>query len=154
MNSFFSIFILFFLKYFINCDVCQTKCLKSGNKCVDIDSYNSCPSNCKPNFLSLDNKGCFACDTTTLTEDSCYYFSDNSCSISLISSLSSYKVVYNSNPLQCVSSCGQNLYEMGGFCYENCIGGNRVEKGTSSKACECRYLYYTNTVNGKKNILA
>jgi hypothetical protein len=43
---------------------------------------------------------------------------------------------------------------MGGFCYENCIGGNRVEKGTSSKECGCRYLYYTNTVNGKKNILA
>ena len=108
MNSFFSIFVLFFLKYFINCDECQTKCLKSGNNCVDIDSYNSCPSYCKPNFLSLDNKGCFKCSFGNLPANQCYYFSNGGCYVTSIESASAlgYNKIINSSPLQCSSSCG------------------------------------------------
>ena len=152
MNSFFLIFVLFFLRYFINCDECQTKCLKSGNNCVDIDSYNSCPSYCKPNFLSLDNKGCFKCNIGNLLDNQCYYFSNDGCHSTSIENASvlGYNKVINSSPLQCSSSCGQNLYQMGDFCYENCIGGNRVPKGTSSKQCECRYLYEIEDVHGRE----
>ena len=127
MKSFFSIIVFFLLKYFINCvDTCQTNCLKSDNKCVDIDSYHSCPSNCKPNFLSSDSNGCFTCDGS-LDSSKCYYFTNGGCEISTIEQAISkgYKIVINS---QCVSSCGENLYQMGDFCYENCIGGNSRSK--------------------------
>jgi len=148
MKSFISIIVFFLLKYFINCDECQTNCLKSDNKCVDIDSFHSCPSYCKPNFLSSDNNGCFTCNIGSLGSDQCYYFTNDGCQISSIEEANSknYKIVINS---QCVSSCGENLYQMGDFCYENCIGGNRVEEGTSSKKCKCRYLYEITTENDK-----
>ena len=68
----------------------------------------------------------------------CYYINNNGdCEIKDISN--NYKLVYNSNPIQCVSYCGENLNEMGDFCYEGCIGENRIESGTSSKKCKCRY---------------
>jgi len=148
MKSFLSIIVFFLLKYFINCDDCQNNCLKSDNKCVDIDSFHSCPSFCKPNFLSSDNNGCFACNPGSLGSNQCYYFTNAGCQISTIGTASDngYNIVINS---QCVSSCGENLYQMGDFCYENCIGGNRVEEGTSSKKCKCRYLYEITTENDK-----
>jgi hypothetical protein len=52
------------------------------------------------------------------------------------------KIVYDSDPIQCVSSCGPNLYEMGNFCYKDCNGGNRELDQASSRKCKCRYLFY------------
>ena len=151
VKSFFSIFVFFFLKYFINCvDNCQNNCLKSGTNCANADLFKVCGANCRPNFLSSDNNECITCKDGNGNENvgnnQCYHIkNDGTCEIISISN--EYKLVYNSNPLQCVTHCGENLYEMGGFCYENCIGGNRVENGTSSKQCKCRYLFYTTTTN-------
>jgi hypothetical protein len=95
--------------------------------------------------LVSETNACVEC-TGAIGANKCYHIkSDGKCEIVTISG--SYKLVYNSNPPQCVASCGDKLSEMGDFCYELCIGGNRVESGTSSKQCKCRYLYYTKTEN-------
>ena len=147
IKSFFSLFVFFFLKYFTNCNsICQTNCLKSDMKCVNIDSFKTCPSYCKPNFLSSDNKACYKCEN--VNDNQIYYINENdNCEIN--NCPANYKLVYNSEPLQCVKYCGENLFEMGGFCYKDCIGGNRANNGTSSNQCKCRYLYYTITENDK-----
>ena len=139
IKSFFSIVVFFFLKYFTNCNsICQTNCLKSDMKCVNIDTFQTCPSYCKPNFLSSDNKACYNCGD--VNENKCYYINQNGiCEIIDISY--DKKIIYNSNPRQCVDYCGENLHEMGDFCYESCVGGNRANNGTSSKQCKCSYLY-------------
>ena len=145
IKRFFSIFVFFILKYFINCDACTSNCLKTDKQCINKDSYSTCPSNCRPNFLVSETNACVEC-TGAIGANKCYHIkSDGKCEIVTISG--SYKLVYNSNPPQCVASCGDKLSEMGDFCYELCIGGNRVESGTSSKQCKCRYLYYTKTEN-------
>ena len=145
---FYSFFTFFFLEYFINCDdSCQTSCLKTDEKCIDRNSLVTCNSKCRPNYLDSQNNGCNYCEGVTTTKKY-YYFTSSGCE-TYDSCGDSFKLVYNSDPSQCVKSCGENLYEMEDFCYSDCIGGNRIEVGASSKKCKCRYLFYKELYLGK-----
>ena len=72
-----------------------------------------CNPKCRPNFLDSLNKGCSLCKDVDDTKKY-YYFSNTGCQV-FESCDPSFKLVYNSNPLQCVKSYSENLFEMKDF---------------------------------------
>ena len=151
IKSLYSIFAFFFLEYFINCqNSCETSCLKTDQNCLASNSYVTCDPTCRPNYLDPGNNGCTNCPTVSST-NKYYYFSGSGCTTynSPNSWSKSYKIVYSSEPTQLVKACGENLFEMAGFCYFDCIGGNRMLDEAPYKKCKCRYLYYTQTYLGR-----
>ena len=107
-----------------------------------------CSPNCKPNILSSDDNACYDCANVLNSE--CYSINNGECEGQSFSSAN--KIIYNSYPIQCVSSCGPNLFEMGDFCYENCIGGNREVDQASSNKCKCSYLFYRDQEHNKEKL--
>ena len=148
IKLYFSIFTFFFLEYFINCaDNCQISCLKTDEKCIDLNEHVTCDPKCRPNYLDSINSGCNYCKDVSST-NKYHYFSNDGCE-AYASCDSSFKIVYNSAPSQCVKTCGENLFEMEDFCYFDCTGGNRIKDGTSSNKCKCRYYYYKESYHSK-----
>jgi len=155
LTIYYILYISFFFKLYINCYDCNNDCKRVGNDCVSANNNNEnantyCKTYCRPNLLDQDSEKCYFCKTNSNQDINYYYFEND---ISTTCKQISYnvnkpcdgltKLIYETK--QCASSCGEHLYEMGGYCYKDCIGGNREQVDSSEKKCQCAYLYYTKT---------
>ena len=139
LNINYILFIISYLKLYINCFSCENDCKRVGNDCVYKNNYiidDSC-SSCRPNLLNKNSEKCYSC--TSGSGNNYYFENDISETCKKVGSCTN-KNIYGSN--QCVNSCGSYLYEMGKYCYSDCTNGNRIEVDSSIKRCKCRYLYY------------
>ena len=146
LNIIYILFIISYLKFYANCYDCLNDCKRVGNDCVFKNAYISdeyCSKNCRPNFYFKDSEKCYTCNNTN---GQYHYFNyEITTSCGRFSNLCTANSVHKKNingTNQCVSTCGPDYYEMGDYCFSDCVGGNRKEVDSSVKKCECRYLYY------------
>ena len=155
INIYYILCISCFFTFYINCYTCSNDCKRVVNDCVNSNNFDDgaktyCKTNCRPNLLNQDSQKCYSCKTISNQAINYYYFENDISSTCKQISFNANrpcgsltKLIYESK--QCASSCGESLYEMGGYCYKDCTGGNREQVDSSEKKCQCAYLYYIKT---------
>ena len=155
INIYYILCISCFFTFYINCYTCSNDCKRVVNDCVNSNNFDDgaktyCKTYCRPNLLNQDSQKCYYCKTISNQAINYYYFENDISSTCKQISFNANrpcgsltKLIYESK--QCASSCGESLYEMGGYCYKDCTGGNREQVDSSEKKCQCAYLYYIKT---------
>ena len=151
LNIIYILFIISYLKFYANCYTCLDDCKRVGNECVFKNAYltgSFCSTDCRPNLYFKDSEKCYTCKDNN---GAYYYFPYQiTTTCKRLGNVCNTYPYHNKNingTNQCVIACGPDYYEMGGYCYSDCVGGNRKEVDSSVKKCECRYLYYMSGIN-------
>ena len=146
LNINYILFIISYLTFYANCYSCEDDCKRVDNDCVFKSAYLTgdwCLTNCRPNLYNKDSEKCYTCNNNN---GQYFYFNyeitERCGRLTRLCTVNTYhtKTIYGTN--QCVTSCGSHYYEMGRYCFADCVGGNREEVDSSIKQCKCRYLYY------------